>query len=305
MAAESLSLVEEALRSQRASWPGIAARILKSSMGALPKAGPKRIFIFGVGSSHFAARLSAVSVQRFLAVSEVWAGTSLAVQREVRPSREDWVIGISHRGGTLVTREAFAQAARSGAFPIWICGEGGQVAPEAKLVLETCAQEKAEPHTGALSGAICAITALLAGPRALEQWEALAKIPDPELEKLRATLTQAPQVILGEYEGEWLAKEAALKLMEMAGTPVRVFGSEEFFHGPKFSVASSDVFWHVCALGDLRAAEILARNPAFRSEVGGSGPLDYIDTLVELQWSALAVALNLGRNPDQPGASEK
>ncbi len=296
------SQVEEALRSQRASWSGISARILKNGVGALPRARPRRIYIFGVGSSHFAAQLSAHAVMSFGDTPWVYACNSLAVGRTVKPTREDWVIGVSHRGGTPSTREAFAHAARSGAFMIWVCGEGAQVPSEARMVLETCPLEKPEPHTVSVTGAVCAITTMLVGPRALEQWELLSKIPDPDFEKVRANLPSAPQVILGEWEGEWLAKEVALKLMEMTGAPVRPFGSEEFFHGPKFSVGASDVFWQIAIKGDGRADEIAARAPALRVDVLSAAPLDWINALVELQWSALAVALNLGKNPDQPGA---
>ena len=31
--------------------------------------------------------------------------------------------------------------------------------------------------------------------------------------------------------------------MEMARIPVRAFGSEEFFHGPRFSVGPKDAVW--------------------------------------------------------------
>ena len=101
--------------------------------------------------------------------------------------------------------------------------------------------------------------------------------------------------MLGEWEGEWLAREGALKLMEMARLPVRAFGSEEYFHGPRYSRGPKDKIWHVAHQKDKRAPEIEASH-----QVGmfGASPLAWVPALVELQWMALAVALNRGVDPD-------
>ena len=76
---------------------------------------------------------------------------------------------------------------------------------------------------------------------------------------------------------------------------MRAFGSEEYFHGPRLSRWRKDGIWHVAHQKDNRAAEIRSRasdrNVRFK-------PLAWVPALVELQWLALAVALNRGVDPD-------
>jgi fructoselysine-6-P-deglycase FrlB-like protein len=108
-------------------------------------------------------------------------------------------------------------------------------------------------------------------------------------------------VLLGEWEGEWIAREGALKLMEMAKLPVRAFGSEEFFHGPKFSVKPKDTIWHCETHRDPRSLDLsdAVQGEVVRISVSTSTPISWVPALVELQWLALAVALNLGVDPDR------
>ena len=83
--------------------------------------------------------------------------------------------------------------------------------------------------------------------------------------------------------------------MEMARLPVRAYGSEEFFHGPMFAATKDDPIWHISLPKDPRNTEIKS---AYQVGVFGSSPLAWMPALLELQWMSLAVALNLGVDPD-------
>ncbi len=294
-----MSVVEKTLRDQRECWSKIIERVGHISSRELPMEAPKRIILFGLGSSHFAARLIAFSLMRDKNRSRipVVACSSMSIGSEVQPQKGDWCFAISHRGGSQPTNDALTLCERVGAFPILVAGEGANVVESARYVIPTVPIETVEPHTIAVTGAICAVTSLLGGPKAMEEWDALRSIGDPSLETLKRKVGQGPTLIVGEWEGAWLAREGGLKLMEMARLPVRIFGSEEWFHGPRFSQRKDEVIWHVHLPKDPRADQIQA---AHTVSVFGATPLAWMPALVELQWLALAVALNRGVNPDDP-----
>ena len=299
-----MTQVEKNLREQRTLWSRVAEHAVKVSSRELPLEAPKRIILFGLGSSFFAAKLTSYALlrDRNRLRIPVMAVSSLGVGSELIPTKGDWAFGLSHRGTSLPTAEALNVCDRAGAFTAWVCGVGAQVPESSRMVLPTVEIEQVEPHTSAVTGAICAITSLVSGARAAEEWNALSSIGDPELDSVRARVGQGPALILGEWEGEWMARESALKLMEMARLPVRAFGSEEFFHGPRFSRRANDSIWHVAVAGDSRSDSIDA---ACRIEASQATPLSWVPALVQLQWMALAVALNLGVDPDHPERDEK
>lgn len=298
-----MSQVEETLRQQRESWREIANRISRLSHRDLPPEMPKRILLFGVGSSYYAAKLSAYSLLRdkYRPRIPVVACASQEIGFDVVPSKGDWAIALTHRGVTEITRKALELCARTGAFPVQVSAQGARESEVARLVLNTSELEKVEPHTVALTGAVCAISSLFSGTKAFEEWDALRSVGDPDLEQLRSWVGAGPSLLLGEWEGEWLAHEGALKLMEMARLPVRSYGSEEFFHGPKMGLSSEDSIWHIALAKDLRNTD-LARLQLPKSihkiEVSTASPLAWVPSLVQLQWMSLAVALNRGVDPD-------
>jgi fructoselysine-6-P-deglycase FrlB-like protein len=293
-----MSIVEETLRSQREAWREISSRVAEFSDRVLPNEVPRRILFFGLGSSHFAARLVALSLMRDKSRSRipVIACSSTSIGHEVFPSKGDWAFALTHRGASAVTLQALSLCEQYGAFTVGICAKEVQDLASAHTLIHTSAIEKVEPHTVAVSGAICAATTLLMGAKAAEEWDALCSLGDPDLDLLRQKAARGPTILLGEWEGEWLAREGALKLMEMAKCPVRAFSSEEFFHGPKLCLQPDDQIWHISLPKDPRAYEIKAAHPIY---VSGASPLAWVPALVELQWLALAVALNRGADPDQ------
>src|SRR4051812_33524932 len=293
-----MSIVEDNLRAQPRLWREISRRATETH-AELPLEHPKRILMFGAGSSHFAARLTGLSLQKGqkLPRAQVIACSSMQVLGgEVKAERGDWVMAFSHRGRTKVTLQALDQCQQAGAFGILVGGEG---APNevARHHLKTSPLETIEPHTMAVTGAIAAVTSLLLGGPVIEEWDYLAtRCADFDLDRMRERAGKGPAVILGEWEGEWIAREGALKLMEMAQLPVRAFGSEEFFHGPRWSLGKGDAIWHCETHRDPRSAELKSTH---RISVSTSTPISWVPALVELQWLALAVALNLGLDPDR------
>lgn len=291
--------VETALRAQREIWREIIDRVPQTAGRELPIESPKRILLFGLGSSLYAARLIAWTLLRDrtrLRVPVV-ACSSLSIGLEVTPQRGDWAFAITHRGSKGPTLAALEYCDRVGAFTVMVTAKGVQIPEFARLSVETTPLEKCEPHTMSMTGAVCAITSMLMGPKAHEEWEALRSIGEPDLDQMRNRAGEGPAVLLGEWEGYWLAREGALKLMEMARLPVRAFGSEDFFHGPRFSVKPGDKIWHISMPKDPRNDEIKADH---QIGIFGASPLAWVPALVELQWLSLATALNVGVNPDDP-----
>ncbi|MEN9722250.1 MAG: hypothetical protein RJB38_236 [Pseudomonadota bacterium] len=297
------SAVERTLRSQRDVWRDVVARTSQYGARDLPREAPTRIFLFGTGSSHHAAKLCGFALLRDKTRVRipVISCSSQQMGREFFPRRGDWAFGFSHRGRTGSTLQALEVCRREGAFTVLVAGKGVDLSSKyLDLLLQTCPQETVEPHTVAVTSAICAVTTLLLPARAAEEWDALTSVGDPNLELLCRRAGPGPEAIVGEWEGQWLAREGALKLMEMAKLPVRSFGSEEFFHGPKYSVTGG--IWHIRMPEDTRMEDLARLKPAHTVDIYGGSPLAWVPALIELQWLSLAVALNRGVNPDLPEA---
>lgn len=259
------SIVEQTLREQAAAVKETAGRTLSLER---PRA-HERVVLFGLGSSHHVARLVAQDV----------GGVGCQPQEAPAPRKGDLAIGFSHRGGNKLVREALRRFKNAGAQAVLVTarGAGGD--------LEAGPLERCEPHTTAVTTAACAAETWLLGR---DVWP---ELPDGNLEKV-----EAPTILLGEFAGYWLAREGALKLIEMAHAAPRVYGSEEFFHGPSWILRPEDRIWHLRGPDDPRAAEIKAE----RVFELGEGPGGWAPALVRLQWAALALALSRGVDPDDP-----
>ncbi len=294
---EKMTVVEETMRAQKEQWREIAARVAAIDPRDLPHEAPNRILFFGLGSSYIAAKLCQLTLKRDIVRKRtpviVCPSTHIGV--DAIPAKGDWVFAFTHRASGGPTIQALELAERLGAFTIQVSAFGVPQHPAAHYLLQTVPLERVEPHTSAVTGSICAVTTLLLGPKCVEEWEALTSLPTPSLDLCRRRAGTGPTLLVGEWEGEWLAREGALKLMEMARLPVRAFGSEEFFHGPKFSTTEKDSIWHISLPKDPRNDDI---KPTHQVGVFGSSPLAWMPALLELQWMALATALNLGVDPD-------
>lgn len=292
-----MSVVEQTMRAQRDHWREISTRVAGLESREFPHGGPKRIIFFGLGSSFISAKLCQLTLKRDRTRPRVpvIAIPSTHVGVDAVPSKGDWVFAFTHRASGGPTIQALELADRLGAFTVQVSAQGVEQHPAAQFLLPTVPKERVEPHTSAVTGGICAVTSLLLGAKCVEEWDALTSVPFPDLELCRRRAGQGPSVMIGEWEGEWLAREGALKMMEMARLPVRAFGSEEYFHGPMFSVTEKDPVWHISLPKDPRNDEIKASH---QIGVFGSSPLAWMPALIELQWMALATALNRGVDPD-------
>ncbi|MEO5970242.1 MAG: hypothetical protein ABIQ95_09970, partial [Bdellovibrionia bacterium] len=182
------------------------------------------------------------------------------------------------------------------------------------LQIATSPLEKCEPHTIGMTSAICAVTTVLSGPGMAEYWKTLSSMPNPSFAALREKAGKGPDILLGEWEGEWIAGEARLKLIEMVGIFPVIFGSEEFYHGPQAVLQANSqtesgselgprngrCLWYIAHPEDPRKKEIKA---AYQVGIPQSHSVGWVSALVEMQWLSLAVALNLGKNPDGVGAA--
>jgi fructoselysine-6-P-deglycase FrlB-like protein len=288
-----MSIYEESLRSQKGIWKDILGN---PSELALPFQNPKRIVLFGIGSSFHAAKLTSYVFNRFKSSVRcpVFAFPSQAVGVEFIPQKGDWAFGFSHRGKTPHTVSALQKFRSAGALPILVAGQQAESLDPIDSILRTTPPERCEPHSYSVTGAICALTSLILGPEISKEWEKLAGESDPDLEECKKQAGKGPKLVLGEWEGEWVAREGALKLMEVAKIPVRAFGTEEYFHGPRLSVQTSDSIWWVKGTNDDRAKKL----NTLKIEMKDDSPLGWVNSLVQLQWLSLATAINLGVNPD-------
>lgn len=293
----NMSVVEATLRAQKDYWREISTRVSGLESRDFPHGGPKRIILFGLGSSFIATKLCQLTLkrERTRARVPVISIPSTHVGVDAMPAKGDWVFAFTHRASGGPTIKAMELADRLGAFTVQVSAQGVEQSIHAQYLLPTVPKERVEPHTAAVTGAICAVTSLLLGSKIVEEWDAITSIPSPDLEVCKQRAGQGPSVILGEWEGEWLARETALKMIEMARLPVRAYGSEEYFHGPEFATTAQDKIWHISLPKDPRNDVIKADHSV---GVYGSSPLAWMPALIELQWLSLATALNRGVNPD-------
>lgn len=276
-----MSIVEETLRIQRAAIKETALRALEVEE---PKT-PRSVLLFGLGSSRHAAHLTAETLLCAGYQVPVRACSPLSIGHDAYVSPGDLAIGFSHRGTNKMVHAALDACRKAGAAAVLVSAEGtgGQLCSGP---LERC-----EPHTVAVTGAVCAATSWLT--RRPELWKPVWEKSDPAPQG-----KEPPTVLLGERAGEWVAREAALKLAEMAHLPVRVYGSEEWFHGPSWIRSKDDRVWYVQTPGDARSGDIKS-DRTFAAQPA-DGPAGWANALIELQWLALALAESRGVDPDDP-----
>src|SRR4051812_6335223 len=130
-----MTLVEEALQSQVSAWREVCARIAAISNREFPSEAPKRILVFGLGTSFHAAKLIAYSLVRDKSRPRlpVIACSSMAIGTELIPQRGDWAFAISHRGRSAATLQAILACQRAGVFTVLVSGKGVPMREGAQL----------------------------------------------------------------------------------------------------------------------------------------------------------------------------
>jgi len=316
-----VSEVEKALQSQRSLWPGVSERAIDLGDEAQTSGDrPHRIILVGEGSSLSAAQL-AYWMLRKQGLRREWKASKLFVFSAADAllsesfDSSDFLIGVTHRGRTQTVSDVLKKGRARGARCARVLSQDVTLKVRAsELRVPTGPLEKVEPHTQALSTALCALTSFLGESKYWKKfWRQAALNPDPSLSELRYDLkkrygrSSGPQILVGRADGEALARELQLKFLEMARFPSWVFSSESFFHGPQWALAAKgrpemlipSTFFREARRDEYRLRRT-AEFPSVSEGIGGSPCAQVLENLVRCHWMALALALNLGLNPDAP-----
>lgn len=255
----------------------------------------RKVFLVGVGTNDNAAHMAAW----------LWSSAGLDaravhghdfVSRPYRLRRGDLGVFLSHGGGNSYTVRAEAMARRAGAETVVVTAAGSPW-PGAPRRLETGRREDTRAYTHSY------VTTMAW----LMRWAGAPKLLAP-FRRVERNLSWGPAfprvtpatdlVLIGDGLREWVAREAALKVLETSYLRVRAYGLEEFLHGPHVSVGRGSVVVGYSAPGTRRWEG--ARR--WLSAVGV--PLVEVrtdDWLAQVLWSqrlALACCKRLGQDPD-------
>jgi fructoselysine-6-P-deglycase FrlB-like protein len=255
----------------------------------------RKVFLVGVGTNDNASHMAAW----------LWSSAGLDARavhghdftaRPYRLGRGDLAVFLSHGGGSSYTVKAEAMARRAGAETVVVTASGSPW-PGAPRRLETGRREDTRAYTHSYtttmawlmrwSGSPALLAPFKRVPASLRWGPAFPAVrPDTDL------------VLLGDGLREWVAREAALKVLETSYLRVRAYGLEEFLHGPNVSVGPGSLVVGYSAPGVRRWAAArawLSGVGARFTEVAGS------DWLAQVLWSqrfALACCKRLGQDPD-------
>lgn len=216
----------------------VAAALTASAPAWMRRPRARKIFLVGVGTNDNAAHMAAW----------LWSSVGLDaravhghdfVSRPYRLGRGDLGIFLSHGGGRSYTVAAEAMARKAGAETVVVTAQGSPW-PGAPRRLETGPREDTRAYTHSY-------TTTMAW---LMRWARTPSLLAP-FRRVEASLRWGPAfpavkpdtdlVLLGDGLREWVAREAALKVLETSYLRVRAYGLEEFLHGPHVSVRRGSV----------------------------------------------------------------
>ena len=281
--------------------------------------------IVGSGSSFNAALLARLYLEM---LAELPARVDLASEafRHRVPDRP-LAIGLSHSGSSADVRAALKRAKRQGCRTLALTNiEGSPLTREADAALVTGAGvEHAVPSTKGFT-ALVAASLLLAACRAdtLKSCaSAVARaarviedtdtdtdtVAVPDIDDIAQRIASSKTVVfLGEGLLYPVARDAALKLLEVTYLPALAYPPDEFRHGP---IAIAEPGVTIVALTPPRPA-VTETARASGAAVVELPPVANVPRLVrplvrtvELQLLAHAVGTRLGRNIDHPRALSK
>lgn len=273
----------------------------------------KRLVLIGLGSSHHVAEIAGSFLRSHYGTYKQAENSSLQIISHHSLfldacSNTDLVIAVTHRGGSAPTRVALEKAKAAGAETIVVCAKGAPAYACANHIWRTCDGEIIEPHTLALSSAIAVILASILGTDFARRWAEethyLEKLIAILFSELPSQNLKSPRWILGEGINEPLAKEWALKIMEMTGEVPLAMSTEAFFHGPQFALKKTDVVGYLYSEEDARANSVqnLPQEKVILQNTGKDSHLDlgFLETLIRIQHAAFALAVSNKINPDFP-----
>ena len=273
----------------------VAAALAASAPAWMKRPKARKIFLVGVGTNDNAAHMAAW----------LWSSAGLDaravhghdfVTRPYRLGRGDLGVFLSHGGGRSYTVLAEALARKAGAETVVVTAQGSPW-PGAARRLETGPREDTRAYTHSYTTTMVW----------LMRWAGTPSLLAP-FKRVKRSLAWGPSfptinertdlVLIGDGLREWVAREAALKVLETSYLKVRAYGLEEFLHGPHVSVGRGSTVVGFSAPGARRW-------DAARSWLMGVGaPFTEVrsaDLLAQVLWSqrlALACCKRLGQNPD-------
>lgn len=240
----------------------------------------RKTAIVGCGSSRHAA---------------LAAGLNAVVASEYRPGDEDLFVGISQSGETADVIAALRRAKGAGKSTVGVCNvEGSALVREAdERLLLNCGPERGVAATKSFTGMISTLWG--------RHEKVAINLPAIEVsaKKVAEKIWREKMVILiGRGRHYALALEGALKLQELAYVPALAFVASELRHGPLALVEDGTP---VICLGGSTAAEAKARGAQlFSSPFTGESLSEILSEAIWLQLIAVNVAMQLGRDIDQP-----
>jgi glutamine---fructose-6-phosphate transaminase (isomerizing) len=263
----------------------------------------RRVFVVGTGTSWHAANQGAY----LLRLAGLDARAVPAAEAAVwgpRPSADDALVLLSHRGTKHFTNTVLEQARTAG---VPIVAIGGQGAPGADV--ETVPQETAGTFTASHLGALARLAQLAVALEA--ELDELERVPAAVADALAAPspgveLPERGLELVGAGPNQWTAAEGALKIREAAHLFTEGLAAEQLLHGPAFALGPSDA---LVALdgggpGAARLEEVVAaielrgaRTHRFEARELGEA-LSIFPLTVVVQRIALDFAEELGTDPD-------
>lgn len=255
----------------------------------------RKIFLVGVGTNDNASHMAAW----------LWSSVGLDaravhghdfVARPYRLGRGDLGVFLSHGGGASYTVAAEAAARRAGAETVVVTADGSPW-PGAPRRLETGPREDTRAYTHSFTTTMAWLMRWAGAPALLRPFSRVAASLrwGPAFPKVRP---DTDLVLIGDGLREWVAREAALKVLETSYLRVRAYGLEEFLHGPMVSVGRGSAVVGFSAPGTRRwegARRWLSTVGVPFTEVRSA------DWLAQVLWGqrlALACCQALGQDPD-------
>jgi glutamine---fructose-6-phosphate transaminase (isomerizing) len=263
----------------------------------------RRVFVVGTGTSWHAANQGAYFLRLAGADARAVSAAECALWGP-RPTPEDALVLLSHRGTKRYTNEVLERARADGVPTVAIGGVG---APGADI--ETVASETAGTFTASHLGALARLAQLAVRLGAelgeLEAVPAAVRValaaPAPEVEPPEGGID-----FVGAGPNAWTAAEGALKVREAAHLFTAGWAVEQLLHGPAWGLRPRDA---LVALdgggpGAARLAELAGAIEARGTRVYRFAalelgePLSVFPLTVAVQRIARDFATRLGTDPD-------
>jgi glutamine---fructose-6-phosphate transaminase (isomerizing) len=266
----------------------------------------RRLLLVGTGTSWHAANIGAWLLRA--AGVEAWPVQAIdAALHGPRPTGEDGLILLSHRGTKQFTTQVLERARTGGAAIATISAQG---APGAEI--ETVAPERSSAYTASHCGAMFRLAQIAValgadlGPLGAVPGAVAAVVDGPAIgvEPPRRSME-----FIGAGPNQWTAAEGALKVRETAYVAASGMNVEQYLHGPSVAVGPSDTL--TCLNGGgpgeqrllavARSAESCQVPVRVITADGPNELLSVFPLTAAVQKIALEAAELLGTNPDSFG----